>query len=160
VRDVSGSTLSSNTAFLIGRRLTDDSNIPCHYSYPARIGKPKGCKNKKTIEKLNALAQLAKQSTAEESKGDNTRSSNIGSTSVGNNLSEHSSKDSLVDTSLSCGAPSTVSNSAEDAQLSEDVGTGFDTSMFMEFPDVMGSLDPVSLEKPREVADTFGDSVS
>ncbi|KAF2711266.1 hypothetical protein K504DRAFT_465036 [Pleomassaria siparia CBS 279.74] len=32
-------------------------NIPCHYSYPARVGKPKGSRNKKTIEKLNALAR-------------------------------------------------------------------------------------------------------
>lgn len=28
------------------------SHIPCHYSYAARIGKPKGSKNKKTLEKL------------------------------------------------------------------------------------------------------------
>jgi hypothetical protein len=39
--------------------LTKTSNVPCHYSYPARVGKPKGSRNRKTIEKLNALAQKA-----------------------------------------------------------------------------------------------------
>ena len=32
------------------------SDLPCRYSYTARIGKPKGSKNKKTWESLNISA--------------------------------------------------------------------------------------------------------
>ncbi|KAF2801058.1 hypothetical protein K505DRAFT_355138 [Melanomma pulvis-pyrius CBS 109.77] len=39
-------------------------NMPCHYSYPGRVGKPKGSKNKKTLEKLNALTQRASEESA------------------------------------------------------------------------------------------------
>lgn len=31
------------------------SNIDCHYSYAAKLGKPKGSRNKKTLEKLGLL---------------------------------------------------------------------------------------------------------
>lgn len=56
---------------LVGEKLADripSSNADCHYSYTAKLGKPKGSRNKKTLEKLGLLSSKADGSTAAKTK--------------------------------------------------------------------------------------------
>lgn len=40
------------------------SNIECIYSYMAKLGKPKGTRNKKTLERLNQMAMNTGETTS------------------------------------------------------------------------------------------------
>lgn len=51
------------------------SNADCHYSYTAKLGKPKGSRNKKTLEKLGLLSSDAKNSSGAKPKTSSASSS-------------------------------------------------------------------------------------
>lgn len=61
-----GCIFPSSTILRRGLQLTKTrcSNVPCHYSYRAHQGKPKGSLNKKTIERIKA-ARAAAESEAQ-----------------------------------------------------------------------------------------------
>lgn len=56
------------------------SNADCHYSYTAKLGKPKGSRNKKTLEKLGLLSSDATNSSGAKPKAISASSSSHKST--------------------------------------------------------------------------------
>ena len=111
--------------------LTIASNIPCHYSSPIRIGKPRGSKNKKTIEKLNALAKIGNDETnrqqqeCQSGRGDD------------NGAHIHESAPAMRSPQLTQHSDASLQVSSSDFPMVEASNGDLESNIFTDFPDMI-----------------------